>query len=246
MSDLPSLLPPNSGAIERDLEQVMTRLQRVSIPLTTLWNPDTCPEHLLPYLAWAMSIEVWDDTWSAEQKRAAVKSSVAVHRVKGTRGAVERALGALGFAIDLTEWFESGDPVHTFRLDAFGEDVFAAGFEINAALFATVTRVIENVKPVRSHFTLRIGERFDSGVAIHAGSRLKLELRATHDPMPGTNQSAAELHLGSGVHIVLPSEESHEPLPRGVAPAASMGSGSAVSIHMIDAHTHQLEMREVA
>ena len=198
MSDLPTLLPPNARSVERDLEQVMARLQGLSLPASVLWNPDLCPENLLPYLAWAMSIEIWDETWTAEQKRATIKSSVAIHRVKGTRGAVERALVALGFRIDLSEWFETGDPVHTFRLDAYGSDVFEAGFSIDASLLATITRIVESVKPVRSHFTLRIGEKKPAIVITSTSTRQQTRDRRSINPVISPESFGPQAALGFG------------------------------------------------
>jgi phage tail P2-like protein len=209
MSDLPTLLPPNARSVERDLEQVMARLQGLSLPVSVLWNPDLCPENLLPYLAWAMSIEIWDDTWTAEEKRAMIKSSVAIHRVKGTRGAVERALVALGFRIDLSEWFETGDPVHTFRLDAFGPDVFETGFSIDAALQATITRIIDSVKPVRSHFVLRIGVRHDVDIAVRTGSRRRAEWSRIAGPVVPTFVSAPVVATRSGHRAVVVETAAH-------------------------------------
>ena len=54
MSDQPSLLPPNASALERKLEQATLRLGTLPVPLRELWNPDTCPAHLLPWLAWTV------------------------------------------------------------------------------------------------------------------------------------------------------------------------------------------------
>ncbi|GHK16942.1 hypothetical protein ECZU03_07310 [Escherichia coli] len=31
------------------------------VPLRTLWNWRTCPVKLLPYLAWALSVDRWDE-----------------------------------------------------------------------------------------------------------------------------------------------------------------------------------------
>jgi len=246
MSDLPSILPPNAGTVERDLEQVMTRLQGLSIPLTTLWNLETCPEPLLPYLAWAMSIEVWDDTWSVEQKRASVKNSVAVHRVKGTRGAVERALTALGFHIDLTEWFETGDPVHTFRLDAYGRDVFDAGFAVDAALALTVSRVIENVKPVRSHYTLRIGETFEHNA--HLRNRVLSSYRHRLDLNPAACAHEADTAiLAQSAHRIRRVEcQDLVPSTRTAIASGALAVRSGSRAQAVSRVTHDFQVTEGA
>ncbi|SMX27294.1 Phage tail protein (Tail_P2_I) [Pelagimonas phthalicica] len=169
MSDLPTLLPPNARKVEYDLEQLSSRLQGMADPVAALWDAEICPVHLLPYLAWAFSVEVWDASWSEQQRRQVVIDAIKIHRRKGTVGAVRKALAGIGFRTDLTEWFETGGEPHTFRIDAFGDDVFEAGFGINPELFHLVTLILVNVKPERSHFTLRIGEKkggtIETGVA---------------------------------------------------------------------------------
>ncbi|MFG8561775.1 phage tail protein I, partial [Pseudomonas aeruginosa] len=62
MTALP-LLPRNASELERLAAQALAEIQRVPIPLRTLCNPDTCPTNLLPYLAWAFSVDRWSSTW---------------------------------------------------------------------------------------------------------------------------------------------------------------------------------------
>ncbi|RRO05118.1 phage tail protein I, partial [Pectobacterium aquaticum] len=52
MSDT-RLLPVGSSALEVAAATACAEITRVPVPLRQLWNPDTCPAHLLPYLAWA-------------------------------------------------------------------------------------------------------------------------------------------------------------------------------------------------
>lgn len=53
----PSLLPRNASDLERQAAQALAQIQRVPIPLRQLWNPNTCPAELLPYLAWSLSVD---------------------------------------------------------------------------------------------------------------------------------------------------------------------------------------------
>ena len=90
-----SLLPPNITKLERALEQALTPYAPPrTVP--TLWNPQTCPANMLPWLAWACSVEDWDHQWSAEQKRAAIAATFDVHRYKGTAYAIKKALEVRG------------------------------------------------------------------------------------------------------------------------------------------------------
>ena len=64
------LLPPSATKQERALALATSRVSDVPLPIRTLWNPDTCPLELLPWLAWALSVDTWDPNWSESIKRA--------------------------------------------------------------------------------------------------------------------------------------------------------------------------------
>ncbi|MCW9529462.1 phage tail protein I, partial [Klebsiella grimontii] len=67
-----SLLPPSSGDWLRYTEAGTARLSAITVALRTLWTPTACPVDLLPYLAWALSVDRWDKNWTAERKIAAI------------------------------------------------------------------------------------------------------------------------------------------------------------------------------
>jgi len=92
-----SLLPPNATALEHAADAAMARIADVNVPIRDLWNPDLCPEAVLPWLAWALSVEPWDADWAAWQQRKVIKASIPVHRIKGTVAAVKQVLAAAGF-----------------------------------------------------------------------------------------------------------------------------------------------------
>lgn len=91
------LLPPNATAIERGFDDAGSRVTELPVPVGDIWNPAACPGHLLPWLAWALSVDRWDDAWSVQQQRAVIAASVEVHRRKGTIGAIRAALAAEGY-----------------------------------------------------------------------------------------------------------------------------------------------------
>ena len=99
MSDLPRsarLLPANATALERALSDA-AGMQHNPEVLATLWDAATCPVQLLPWLAWALSVDEWDEAWPEARKRQAVLQSVQLHRKKGTPWAVLRALEVRGY-----------------------------------------------------------------------------------------------------------------------------------------------------
>jgi phage tail P2-like protein len=90
----PSLLPPNATTLERRIAASGFVTPSGYVP--TLWNADTCPAALLPWLAWAESVDDWNPAWSEERQRAVIKTSRAIHRLKGTVAAIKQALVARG------------------------------------------------------------------------------------------------------------------------------------------------------
>ena len=153
-----SLLPPNATALETAIEAATARIADVPVPNASLWTPATCPAALLPWLAWALSVDEWDGTWPEARQRAVIAASVGVHRRKGTRGAVAAALAAAGYETELVEWFAdspAGAP-YTFRAV-----VDITGRSITEAIQAEAIRLIEASKNVRSHMT---GIRFRGSV----------------------------------------------------------------------------------
>ena len=116
-----SILPSHFSDLERDLEVAIDRLGSIDMPMSTLWNPATCPIDVLPYLAWAMSVDQWSSAWPESIKRRVVANSLQVHAQKGTRPAVERALASLGVTAEFKEWFEAEPqaPRGTFELVAW-------------------------------------------------------------------------------------------------------------------------------
>lgn len=217
MSDLPTILPPNAQEIERELEQLSGRLLGFGDPIAGLWDASLCPEHLLSYLAWAFSVEVWDSAWPENQKRQVLIDAVQVHRAKGTIGSVRRALGGIGFEAEIAEWFDYGGEPHTFRIDAYGDDVFAAGMSIDSRTLALVTSILVNLKPQRSHFELRIGERFDTAVYARAGARGRTRSDLSHDPNPRTRVSVGTTLMRVGSRARQISTVYHDVQPRDAA-----------------------------
>jgi len=143
-----SLLPLNSTPLERGIEATFaeTRL----IPVRALYNPDTCPVHLLPHLAWAWSVDRWDPAWPEPVKRAAIKASFYIHKHKGTIGALRRVVEPLGYLIEVLEWWQTlpeGVP-GTFALKV---GVLDTG--ITEEMYLELERLIDDAKPVSRQLT---------------------------------------------------------------------------------------------
>jgi len=143
-----SLLPLNSTPLERGIEA--TFAETTLIPLRTLYNPDTCPVHLLPHLAWAWSVDRWDPVWPEAVKRAAIKASFYIHKHKGTIGALRRVVEPLGYLIEISEWWQTvpeGVP------GTFAMKVGVLDTGITEEMFLELERLIDDAKPVSRKLT---------------------------------------------------------------------------------------------
>ncbi|CAM5577257.1 hypothetical protein MAUB1S_09711 [Mycolicibacterium aubagnense] len=114
-----AILPKSASAIERAvLSAELARIVMVDpTVIVTIWNPVTCPTVLLPWLAQGVSVDVWANDWPEATKRAVIAASPMVHRLKGTLGAVRRALAAFDLETRVIEWWEDGSRRGTFRVE---------------------------------------------------------------------------------------------------------------------------------
>jgi phage tail P2-like protein len=154
-----NLLPPASTPLERALVgAIVPSIDAVPVDFERLWNPATCAIELLPWLAWALSIDRWDPSWSDAEKRAAVGSAIAVQRRKGTRRSVEEVLASFDALLELVEWFEATPQLepYTFevRLALVEDDGVAGGASSTADFARAIVEEVSRVKPIRAHFTL--------------------------------------------------------------------------------------------
>lgn len=141
-----SLLPPGSSALERRAAESCAAVSDLNVPLRDLWNPDKCPIVFLPYLAWAFSVDRWDEKWTAAEKRKIVKDAFYIHRRKGTVAAIKRVIENMGYTMTIAEWWEVADPAGTFRLTI---DVLDVG--ITEEIVNELERLIGDAKPVSRH-----------------------------------------------------------------------------------------------
>jgi len=151
-----SLLPPSSTALEYALEAAMARVGEVPVPLRALYNPDTCPIELLPYLAWALSIDTWSSDWPEYVKRARVRTAIPIQRRKGTAQSVRDVVASFGGDVAIREWWQQsprGTP-HTFALILSLSG--ANGAAASAAFIDQMMDEVTRAKPVRSHFTFTL------------------------------------------------------------------------------------------
>ncbi len=143
-----SLMANGSSLLEQRAVAVCASISDLSVPLRDLWNPWKCPVKFLPYLAWAFSVDHWEETWSETEKRQAVSDAFWIHQRKGTVAAVRRVIETLGYSMTLQEWWKVADPAGTFRLEI---DLNEIG--ITEPMIYELERIIGDAKPVSRHIS---------------------------------------------------------------------------------------------
>ncbi|KIU44525.1 tail protein [Pseudomonas putida] len=178
-----SLLPLNSTPLERAVEAASN--EDLKVTLRTLYNPYTCPANLLYQLAWAWSVDRWDDTWPEAIKRSVIRSSFYVHAHKGTIGALRRVVEPFGYLIEVIEWFKATPPAvpGTFALKI---GVSEAG--ISEQTYQELTWLIDDARPVSRHLSglvisLETAGSLYLGAALQDGDELDIYPPAPADLM---------------------------------------------------------------
>ena len=137
---------PKTVALGQVIAKVMESRQDEIDSLRIYTRIDELPEWLLDILARDFAVDWYDRSYTLEEKRKTIKDSFYVHRHRGTKAAVERAISAIYPNPKVLEWFEyGGDPYH-FKLRITVD--FAA---INEAKHQQVLQKIICYKNLRSH-----------------------------------------------------------------------------------------------
>lgn len=169
-----SLLPPGSSPLERRLAQSCSGVSDLQVPLRDLWNPATCPVSFLPYLAWAFSVDRWDESWAESVKRRVVLDAFYIHQHKGTASAVRRVVEPFGFLIRIIEWWQTGEQPGTFRLDIGVQEQ-----GITEATYLELERLVGDAKPCSRHLigmsiNLQTSGSYFVGAATYTGEEITI------------------------------------------------------------------------
>jgi phage tail P2-like protein len=161
-----SLVPSNHRHKERALAAALEPLRAIDpAAIETLWDAWRCPEAMLPLLAYALSVDFWDDAWPEVQKRQTIADSPDYHRRKGTRFAVEVAALSSGHPASIAEWWER---VPEGRRGTASVHIEADLSEI-ASIIAAVRPRLYAAKPKSRAIYLGVGEVANGLAAMGAG-----------------------------------------------------------------------------
>lgn len=156
-----NLLPPNATPQEHALDDATARVGGVPVIVRELWDPDTCPNNLLAWLAWAFGVDEWDNNWSDEAKRNTIRSAVAVQRKKGSVWSVKEVIKAAGYGDSIliegnSNHFYDGAGHHN-GLFTYGDATEWARYRfilmrpITNKQAAQVRRILDYTAPARCH-----------------------------------------------------------------------------------------------
>lgn len=103
---LETLLPPNSTALEKAVEQLGLKISALSVPFVQLHRIDSCPEKFLPWLAWEHRVEYWQPNWNEADKRAAISAAKDFNAQRGTRSSLQSLLNTVVTQYQLKAWHQ--------------------------------------------------------------------------------------------------------------------------------------------
>lgn len=167
-----SLLPPNHTQFENNLENVSSRISDVPVNIRDVWNPDTCPLELLPWLAWALSIDSWKDYWSESVKRARLRDAVAISREKGTAKSLHDVVNSFGVVMELDEVSADLAPFQ-FNIKIDVNNVGAQNSEFTRDVIEEISRT----KRSSSYFELQQQVKIAAPIAITGRVRVARFIR---------------------------------------------------------------------
>lgn len=168
--------------------------------ISSLWHPFKCPAHLLPHLAWALSVDVWDSNWSEIDKRREIAIAPEVHRRKGTRRAVETSLQRLGIPFELIEWWQAVPERRrgTFRVRIHIDDT--SGRSTHSILEEATARV-RSSKPKSRVAEIRVGPVRSGTVKVGVAAYIHHHFVSEPRAAPGPSVATGPVKVGVATYV---------------------------------------------
>ena len=117
------ILPPNLladkqiHAAARALDDELQKITVATRNALLLPRLDELSEEVIDLLAWQWHVDFYEPSADIATKRQLVRESIAWHRIKGTKAAVEKMTQTVFKGGVITEWFEYGGEPYHFRID---------------------------------------------------------------------------------------------------------------------------------
>ena len=178
-ASLLDILPPNLladkkiNAAARALDDELQKITAATRAALILPRIDELSEEVIDLLAWQWHVDFYEELTTLAEKRNAVKQSIEMHRIKGTRRAVELALHIVYTSGEVSEWFEYGGRPYYFRVRFIQPETIRME-DINR-----VIRIVNTVKNTRSWLegigftrTIRIGMYHGAAISTNRTYRI--------------------------------------------------------------------------
>lgn len=113
-----TLLPPNHTPLEEAFDLTGARIDELPVDAPKLVRPWDIPASHLPWLAWGLSVDLWEPDWSEERHRALAARALSMHARKGTQASIAEHIRIMG--ADPRRFIVP--PAKTFLMEALTED----------------------------------------------------------------------------------------------------------------------------
>ena len=206
MAETKRLLPVNL-ADDKNLQSICDAVDKAfnldsEINKLLVYLIDNVPEDALDFLAWQFHVEGYELATTVEQKRALIKNSIELHRYKGTRYAILKALESLGLSGEIKEWFEYNGEPYKFR-------VYIKSPLSSEKLYIDLVGLVKQYKNERSWLdsigisrdvdgNLFFGFSLKSGKLYHVGLHFDIGIDDKHLLCGLTQRKAIKTQVGIG------------------------------------------------
>ena len=177
-------------AAAKSLDDELQRVTASCVEVLHLPRLDELPEAVIDLLAWQWHVDFYEPDADIKVKRQLVRESIAWHRIKGTKSAVEGMIRTIFQGGIITEWFDYGGEPYHFRVDLLSAPKMTPE---NTERLLYVVNASKNVRSVLDELTYQR----DIQDVIHYGAAPSLHM--TYEIRPAEiadTQAEAQHYLG--------------------------------------------------
>lgn len=175
LSTLPSVLRRDASAyaLADALAQLLAgRVGEVDL-LRIYPDIDRLDEGLLDILAYDFKVDWWNQDYSLDEKLQTMKNNWRVHRMLGTKKAVELAVSNVFGEGKVLEWFEYGGSPGHFKVSGIAPDKIEGRYDA----FMSLLGVVKRQSAVLDSITINLSaeHRLYTGFAVRIGRHVTVD-----------------------------------------------------------------------
>ena len=91
-----TLLPPNHTQFEEAADLTGARIEELPVEIPKLVRPYDIPATHLAWLAWGLSVDLWEQDWGREKSRTLAAKALPMHARKGTQASIAEHIRIMG------------------------------------------------------------------------------------------------------------------------------------------------------